>query len=308
MDKPRFILAGGSGLLGQALARLLAAEGADVVVLTRSPGGYRGAGRAVAWDGERTGDWAAELEGAAGVVNLSGRNVNTRWTAQAKGQLVLSRVESARAVAEAIRGCRVPPAVWVNASAAGIYGDRGDEVLADDAPPAPPGADFLGDLCRSWEAAVETAEVPVGVRKAIVRLGVVFSADGGALPLMRRITKLFVGGRLGSGRQWMPWIHIEDATRAMRHVLASAVGHGTYNVSSPNPARNADLMAQLRRVLHRPPAPPAPAWAARLGGSVLGLPMEPALVSQRMVPRRLLEEGFDFRHPELAEALEGLLA
>lgn len=295
-------------MLGAALARDLAARGDDVVVLTRSAGGYRGPGRAARWDGRHAGEWVRELEGSAAIVNLTGRNVNTRWTPAARRELVASRVDSAAAVAEGIRSCRQPPRAWINAGAVGVYGDRGDEVLTEDSAPAPASADFLADLCRAWEEAVWSSETPAGVRKVILRLGVVFSRDGGALPLMARITRLFAGGRLGSGRQWMPWIHVDDAVRAMQFVLERQSIGATVNVTGPSPVPNAELMRALRRALKRPPAPPAPAWAARLGGKVLGLPMEPALSSQRVLPARLLEAGFEFRHPDLEETLATLLA
>jgi uncharacterized protein (TIGR01777 family) len=290
-----------------ALAGDLASGINDVVVLTRSAESYRGPGRPVRWDGRHSGEWARELEGAAAIVNLAGRNVNTRWTPAARRELVASRVESAAAVAEAIRECRRPPEVWINAGAVGIYGDRGDEVLTEQSATALERSDFLADLCQAWEKAVRSAELPAGVRKVILRFGVVFSREGGALPLMARITRLFAGGRLGSGRQWMPWIHIDDAVRAMRFVMESHGVGETVNVTGPNPVTNADLMRALRRALRRPPAPPAPAWAARLGGKLLGLPMEPALSSQRVVPQRLLEASFEFQHPELEETLATLL-
>ena len=306
MAAGRYILAGGSGLLGDALARSLTEDGAAVVVLTRSPTAYRGVGRAIAWDGEHVGEWAAELEGAAGVVNLTGRNVNTRWTAAARRDILLSRVASANVIAEAIRRCQTPPPVWVNAGAVGIFGDRGDEVLADDAAPAAPGSDLLADVCRAWEAAVENAELLPGVRRVILRFGVVLSHAGAALPMLVRITRLFAGGRLGSGRQWVPWIHVDDALGAVRWALSSDAAAGAHNTTSPNPVTNAELMRTLRQVLKRPPAPPAPAWAARIGGKVLGIPIEPALASTRAVPRRLQEAGFAFAYPDLLAALRDL--
>lgn len=307
MALPRYILAGGSGLVGRALADALATDGAEVIVLTRSPQTYRGPGRALAWDGEHLGDWAGALEGAAGIVNLTGRNVATRWNAQARREIFASRVQSATVIGEAMAACAHPPGAWINASATGIYGDRGDEVLAEDAAPAPPGAGFLGDVCRAWEAAVNRAQGQPDVRKVVLRLGVVFSREGGALPLLARITRLFAGGRLGSGCQWMPWIHVDDVVRAVQWALAGEGAAGTYNLTSPNPVTNAQLMRALRRVLRRPPAPPAPAWPARLAGSLLGIPIAPALASTRAVPRRLIEAGFEFQHPELDEALVNLL-
>lgn len=308
-DRPRYILAGGSGLIGSAAARVLAGAGADVVLLSRSPDGHRGPGRAVGWDGRSVEDvWRRELEGSAGVVNLAGRNVNARWTPAVKRDILASRVRSTGAVGRAIAACGAPPPVWVNASAVGIYGDCGEEILTDDAAPAPPGEDFLGDVGRTWESAVTTAATPPNVRKVILRIGIALSPEGGALPTLARVTRLFAGGRLGSGRQWVPWVHLEDLAGIVRWSLEARAAQGVYNACAPHPATNADLMAALREVLHRPPAPPAPAFAARLAGKVLGLPIEAALASTRAVPRRLEEAGFAFAYPELRPALRACLA
>ena len=301
----RYIIAGGSGLIGRALTADVAGAGDELVVLTRSAQGYRGLGRAVEWTGQTLGQWTRELEGAAAIVNLAGRNVATRWTPEARRDILASRVNSARVIGEAIARCAQAPRVWINAGAVGIYGDRGEDVLDEASPPARAGSDFLGDVCRAWESAVNDAQVPS--RKIITRFGVVFAPRDPALRMLVRVTRLFAGGRLGSGKQWMPWIHVEDVVRALRWAMDTESAAGTFNVTSPNPTTNADLMRELRRILHRPPAPPAPAWAARLAGKVIGLPMEPALASCRAVPRRLLDARFEFQHPELRDALERIL-
>ena len=306
MDGARYIIAGGSGLLGSALGRLLA-PGADLAVLTRSAATHHGPGRAVEWDGQHLDGWQHELDGAAAVINLAGRNLNTRWSAEARREILGSRLQSSALIGQAISRCHEPPAVWINASATGIYGSRGDEVLVEETAPAVPGSDFLADVCRQWESAVLQAQIPGSVRRVIVRFGVVLSRAGGALPILARLTKFFAGGRLGSGRQWMPWIHIDDATRAVQWAITSPRASGIYNVTSPNPVTNAELMRRLREALRRPPAPPAPAWAARFAGKVLGIPISATLASTRAVPRRMPAEGFAFRYPELAEALEDLL-
>ncbi len=303
----RYILAGGSGLIGRALARPLADAGADVVVLTRSAEGYRGPGRAIAWDGRRLGGWVDELEGSAGLINFTGRNVSTRWTSEARRQILSSRVDSASVIGRALESSSNPPPVWVNAGAVGIFGPRGDEILVDNAEPAPAGSDFLADVCRAWEAAVNTAPSPASVRRVILRFGVVLSADGGALPLLARVTRLFAGGRLGSGRQWVPWLHIADAVDISRRALESPEMVETYNATSPEPVTNATMMALLRRRIGRPPAPPAPEWLVRLGGKLLSLPVQPALGSERAIPSRLCEAGYTFRHPDMANALADLL-
>ena len=304
---PRHVLAGGSGMLGQALASALMADGADVVVLTRSPDAYRGPGRAVGWDGETAGAWAGELDGAASVVNLAGASVASRWTGRKRGEILVSRTNSVRAVERAVRRCDAPPAVWLQASAVGIYGDRGDAILPDDAAIPQTGAGFLVEVCRLWETDFErAASAAQDFRPVTLRIGVVLGRGGGAWPALRMLTKGFLGGRVGDGRQWVPWIHQQDWTAAVRFLMGRPDLSGVFNLVGPNPARNAELMAATRSSLGRPPALPAPAWAMRLGQRTLGLPAETVLASQRAVPARLLAAGFTFEFPTLDAAVENL--
>ena len=303
---PRHVLAGGSGMLGQELAATLAAEGDDVVILTRSPADYDGPGRAVGWDGKSAGDWARELNGAASVVNLSGHPVACRWTSGNRKKILDSRVDSVRAVGEAVGRCETPPPVWVQASAVGVYGDRGDAVLPDDAAAAPPEDGFLAEVSDRWEGEFARATRDADVRAVTLRTGVVLGKGGGAYPALATLTKSFLGGRVGDGEQWVPWVHDRDWTAAARFLLGRTDLAGAFNLTAPNPARNADLMAAMRKSLSRPPALPAPAWAMRLGQRVLGVPAAMVLASQRAVPARLLAAGFAFEFPTLDAALQNL--
>lgn len=301
----RYVIAGGSGMLGQALAHSLVGDGAEVIILTRHPRDYRGPGLAVAWDGVSVDFWADKLENAAGLVNFSGAPVNQRWTESSKRQIIESRVRSVFALEKAIEECQVPPRAWVQTAGVGIYGNRGDETLTESSPPSTDSNDFMAKVCRKWEEAfAQSAGLPC--RKVLLRLGAVLSRRGGAFPLLRRLTRFFIGGSVGSGSQWFPWIHQTDATRLYRHALEDEEMKGIYNAVAPEPVTNRRFMQLLRKDLHRPWAPPAPALAARLGGAVLGIPVEPALVSQRVEPTRVLQTTFSYTYPTPAAALDEL--
>ena len=292
MVATRVFIAGGSGALGRPLAASLADDGVEPVTVSRSPGRYVGPGRAVSWD-----DLQRELSGAAGVVNLTGESVAQRWTRRSIARMTSSRVEATRRVVVALREADRPPPVWVQASAVGIYGDRGEEELDES---SPPGEGVLADICRAWEAA---ADVDVaGVRRVVVRIGVVLQEDAGAWPVLTRLAKLGLGGKAGDGRQFVPWISGEDMTRVFRFCLDDQRVHGVVNAVAPGVVRNAELMAHVRRRVGRSMGVPTPAWGIRVARHVLGVPDEPALASERVVPRRLEAMGFAFREPTLKES------
>jgi uncharacterized protein (TIGR01777 family) len=299
----KVILAGGSGFLGQALGRRLAADGWDVVVLSRQP--RAGAPfREVAWDAENAGAWTNELSGAAAVVNFAGRSINCVHTPANRRAILASRVNAVRALAQGWVRVANPPPVWVQCSATGYYGDAGDRVCTEA---APAGDDFLAEVCRHWEQAFAVAELP-GVRRVVLRLGVVLDAEHGALPPLARLARRFLGGAAGNGRQFMSWVHRDDAITAFVAALTRADFTGTFNLCAPAPVTNAEFMRTLRSVLGRPWSPPAPAFAVRLmAGPLMGVDPALALHGQRAVPRRLQAAGFSFAHPELVAALRDLL-
>jgi len=304
MSRDRILLAGGSGLVGGALAAALAADGHDVVVLSRAPQRAHGLPpgvRVAGWDGRRLGPWAAEVDGAAAVVNLAGANLaGGRWTAGRKRRLRSSRIEPTRALGEALAAAQRRPAVLVQMSAVGYYGPRGDEEIAEG---EMAGSGFLADLGREWEAASAPA-AEIGVRRVVARLGVVLAREGGALPKMAWPFRLGIGGRLGSGRQVFSWIHLADAVGALRFLIDRADLAGPVHLTAPEPVTNAELTRELGRALHRPTLFPVPAFALRLlFGELAGT----LLTGQRVVPRRLQEAGFTFRFPTLPAALGDLL-
>ncbi|MEJ5170082.1 MAG: TIGR01777 family oxidoreductase [Fimbriimonadales bacterium] len=294
----RVIVAGGSGFIGSALVRKLGDLGYEPLVLSRTAGPGR-----LAWDGRTVGDWASSLEGSAAVVNLSGKSISVRWTPENRKEILLSRVEPTRALAQAISQCSDPPAVWFNASAIGIYGDRGDEAL-DERSPIGPAGDFLVDTCREWEAAVPSS---LGRTRVVIgRIGFVLGADGGALPVLVRLARLGLTSPAGSGRQQVSWIHLEDAASMIAWSLQAAV-EGVLNVVGPNPCTNRELMAALARTVGRPMLPAAPAPVLRLFGQLSGTPSELVLRGQRVLPTKALEGGFRFVYPRLEEALRSLV-
>jgi len=302
----RVVITGGSGLIGRAVAAPLAAQGHDVVVLSRDPERVRGlpAGvRAVRWDSHSATGWETLLEAGSAVINLAGEAIAAgRWNAERKRRIRASRMDAGRAVVEAVRQAAEEgraPAVVVQASGIGYYGETGDQEIGED---HPPGGDFLAEVAVAWEA--PTAEVEaLGVRRVVLRTGVVLDPTGGALAKMLLPFRLGLGGPLGGGRQWLPWIHMADEVAAILFLLATPAASGPFNLCAPLPVQNRDFGRALAHQLHRPSILPVPAPALRLA---LGELSEALLRSQRALPRRLLAAGYRFRFPELPEALADL--
>jgi uncharacterized protein (TIGR01777 family) len=290
--------------MGRVLCDALARDGAAVVALTRKPGKQtpRAGVEFASWDGARV--EPDVLRGADAVVHLAGESIfGGLPTAERRRRMWSSRVEPASAISDALR--RLPvgerPGVFVCASAVGFYGDRGEERL-DEA--SPPGTGFLADLCVAWEAAASEAEAH-GVRRVSMRFGVVLSKRGGALAPLSRVFRFGLGGRLGDGRQWFPWIHLDDAVGLVRAALDDGALRGPVNAVAPGCVRNAEFTRALAGVVHRPALVPVPAFAVRaalgeLSGELLG--------SKRVAPRAAQQHGYAFAHPELASALAAELA
>lgn len=292
-------MSGASGLIGSALKDSIEAAGGRCVPLVR-PGGRASDG--VPWDPDGGVLDAAALEGFDAVVHLGGENIAAgRWTAARKERILQSRVGPTRLLAERLALCQQRPAVFVCASAVGYYGDRGDEVL-DEAKGQ--GQGFLPQVCAAWEEATGPA-VAAGVRVVNLRFGMVLSGEGGALQKMLTPFKLGLGGRLGSGRQYMSWIERSDAVAAIVHAIERDEVGGPLNLAAPQPLTNAEFTRALGRVLGRPTFVPAPAWGLRLA---LGeMADELLLASARVVPQKLESSGFAFRYGQLDAALEHLL-
>lgn len=284
------VVTGASGLIGAALAQV------EQLTPLR-----RGASGPMSWD--PTGGRVEDDGRAIGaVVHLAGENLaDARWNEARKRSMRDSRVLGTRTVASWLASRKQRPEVLVCASAIGLYGDRGDELLDED---AAPGTGFLADLVRDWEAEARAVEA-AGVRLVLLRLGVVLSREGGALGKMRLPFSLGAGGPIGSGRQWFPWLHLDDAVSAIRWAVRTPTVRGAYNLVAPGVVRQGDFARALGRAMRRPALLPTPAFALKVA---FGEMAEEALLSSaRVVPRRLLAEGFAFQHPELDPALRTLV-
>ncbi len=301
----RVLITGGSGLIGRALTADLAGAGYEVVVLSRSPdrvSDLPAGARAAGWDGATADGWAAEADGARAIINLAGENLAAgRWTAARKRRILDSRLAATRAVVEAIERAATRPEVLLQGSGIDYYGSPGDEPVDES---SPWGTGFLADVTAEWEAASAPAE-GLGVRRVLLRTAMVLAADGGALAKLALPFRLFVGGPAGSGTQWVPWIHLADEVAAICFLLEHPDAAGPFDLAAPEPVTNAELSRTLARVLGRPCVFRAPAFALRLA---LGEMADMVLTGRRALPRRLEELGFSWRHPNLEEALEDLLA
>ncbi len=301
----RILITGGTGLIGRVLAARLATDGHEPIVLSRDTGKASAdlppGVRAEAWDGKSGAGWSELIDSDTGIVHLAGAGVaDARWTAARKGEIRDSRIVSGDAVVAAIRAARTPPRVLLQASAVGYYGPRGAEAIDES---EPPGSTFLAKVCVEWEESTREVEA-LGVRRALLRTGLVLTPEGGALGKMLTPAKFGANGPLGSGRQGFPWIHLADEVGAIRFLLDHPAAGGPFNLTAPNPVTQADFAQALGRALHRPSFLPAPAFALRLA---LGEMADMLLEGQLAVPKRLLELGYRFRFPDLDGALADLL-
>jgi uncharacterized protein (TIGR01777 family) len=301
----RVIITGGAGLIGQALTNNLTADGHEVIVLSRTPKkvtNLPGGAKAELWDGRTTTGWGRLADGARAIVNLAGENIAAgRWTAARKQRIRDSRLDAGRAVVQAVKMAEPKPEVVIQSSAVGYYGPRGDtEIITEQ---APPGNDFLAKVSIDWEASTASVE-SLGVRRAIIRTGVVLSPEDGALPRMMLPFKFFVGGPIGSGQQWFPWIHLADEVAAIRYLIDHKAATGVFNLSAPNPLTNAEFGRVLGRVLNRPAIIPTPGFVLRLAFGEMSTVL---LGGQWAIPQRLQELGFTFQFLEVEAALRDLL-
>lgn len=292
----RVLVSGGTGFIGRALCPQLIQNGYDVIVWSRQPHPEAAEGvTAIQRLDELTGP------GPDAVVNLAGASIaDGRWTQARKRLLVDSRVHTTRKLVEWMRSLENPPKALISASAVGYYGEQGDRVITEGTPPTP---GFTHDLCLQWEREALRAE-SLGVRVCLVRTGVVLDRDGGALAKMLLPFKMGAGGRLASGTHYFPWIHRADIVAIYEWLLANGQASGPYNASAPSPVTNAEFTRELGRALKRPTLFPMPEPVLRL---LFGEMSEILLVSNRMMPKRLLDEGFQFRYPELKQALHAIL-
>jgi len=288
------------------LARSLGANGYEITVLSRSPQGG-GATRNIAWDARTLGPWRQELEGAAAVINLTGRSVNCRYTATNRRLILESRVFSTRVLGEAIAGCAMPPSTWLNSSTATIYKhsfNRTMDETGEIAPDKDAKDEFSVEVAQAWEEALAAASTPA-TRKIPLRTSIVFSAEQGTIfTILRRLVRLGLGGSMAGGRQFVAWIHQEDFCRAVEWILEHPDLRGPVNVVSPNPLTNGEMMAVFRQVCGVPIGLPAARWMLEIGAFVMRTETELIIKSRRAVPGQLLASGFAFHYPTFQSALE----
>jgi uncharacterized protein (TIGR01777 family) len=300
----QIVVAGATGFIGRSLCGALADGGHRVVALARDPAKASGvlpAGtQIIAWDLKKPGEWHRAVGESEAVVNLAGESIAAqRWTPAFKQRLVSSRIETTRAIVEAIRAAARPGICLVNASAVGYYGDRGDAVVTEQTPPA---NTFLGQLSVDWEGEALQAE-RAGARVVLLRIGIVLGEGGGALEKMVTPFRLFIGGPLGSGRQWFPWIHRDDVVGMIVWALENPQVRGPLNVTAPNPVTMREFARTLGRVLRRPSFAPAPGFALKL---LLGEFAGSLLTGQRAIPEAAQRLGYQWRYPDLEGALRAI--
>jgi hypothetical protein len=297
----KIFITGGLGFVGRYLSKALLENGHRVTAVGRTPdpqGIDHPAFRYIAADTTLAGDWQAEVPDHEAVVNLAGKSIFTPWTNKAKEEIYDSRILTTRNLVAALPEGR--ETILCSTSAVGYYGDSGEDVLTEA---APSGDDFLAEVGRDWEAEALAAGKK-GARVVLPRFGIVLDRDGGAMAKMIPAFRMFVGGPLGSGRQWFPWIHMADLVAALRFLIETPALRGPFNCTAPEPVRNKDLAKTLGRKLHRPACMPAPAFMVKL---VLGEFGEVLLGSQRAVPQKLTDAGFTFQYPDLESALEEIV-
>jgi uncharacterized protein len=295
----KIVVAGASGLVGTALVPALRAAGHDVRRLVRRA--TVSAPDEILWSPAAGELDPRDLQGTDAFINLAGENIGRRWTAARRERILRSRVDSTRTLVKAIAALSPAPRVLLNASAAGYYGDRGDDTLNEA---SGIGHGLLPEVCLAWETHAQVA-ARAGVRTVLLRFGVILTPDGGALGKMLPLFRRGLGGRLGSGEQWMSWVGIDDVIGAMMHLMHDARCTGPVNVVSPAPVTNREFTATLGRVLRRSAVIPAPAWALRLAFGDMA--EEALLASTRVLPQRLIETGYQFRHPTLESAFRAIL-
>jgi uncharacterized protein len=306
--KKKIVLAGGSGFLGRALAKRFIRQNYEVVVLTRSPHQRNDGVKEIFWDAKTVGGWATALAGAEAVINLTGKSVDCRYHAKNRRAIISSRVDSTRAIGQAIGRCPSPPKTWLNASSATFYkhsfdkpkdesGETGATLEARDA--------FSIEVIQQWERTLDEAATP-HTRKVALRAALVLGAEAGVFPVLRRLARWGLGGKMGSGKQMVSWIHEDDFCRAVECILAKENLTGPVNLTAPNPLSNHEMMRAICQQCGRPFGLPATAWMLEIGAFFLRTQTELILKSRFVVPGKLLASNFQFQYPELTGALQNL--
>ncbi|MEP6664400.1 MAG: TIGR01777 family oxidoreductase [Verrucomicrobiota bacterium] len=304
----KIILAGGSGFLGHALSQWFSHRNGEVVILARTAKPSDKISRTVVWDAKNMGEWAKELDGSDAVINLTGRSVDCRYNEKNRREITESRVDSTRVLGEAIARCGVPPKVWLNSSTATIYKysfDTARDEESEIASAREANDEFSVSVAKAWEKAFDEANTP-DTRKVTLRTTMVLGERGGVFPVLRRLTRLGLGGKMGSGRQYVSWIHERDFCRAIDWLIERKEFSGAVNMASPQPLPNAEMMKTFREIFRAPIGLPATDTMLEIGAFFLRTETELILKSRRVISKRLPEAGFTFEFPTFRGAIENL--
>ncbi|MBC8352148.1 MAG: TIGR01777 family protein [Planctomycetes bacterium] len=308
MSRGKIVLAGGSGFLGRVLANWLSENGYDIVVLSRQAA-LTPCARCILWDGETIAGWIDELEGAVALINLAGRSVDCRYHARNRRKILNSRVRATRVLGRAVAECVMPPEAWLNSSTATIYkhtygdphGENGEIAATREA-----NDEFSIEVARKWEDEFARAECP-NTRKLVLRTAMVLDAVPGTVyEVLRRLATFGLGGRMDDGKQFLSWIHADDFCRSVQWLIEQPSAAGPYNISAPTPITNADAMQRFRQTVGLPLGLPSTRWMLEIGAFLLRTETELIIKSRRVVPARLLREGFSFEYPDLSLAITAL--
>lgn len=290
------LIAGGTGFIGKELEKYFANLGHEVHILTRSPK----AKNEIHWDAKNLGDWITEIEWADVLINLTGKSVNCRYTEENKKLILSSRIDSTAILCKAIQQADNPPALWMNASSATFYVHAETRPMTED--DGILGDDFSMNVCRQWEDEFFRCNLN-HTRRVALRISLVLGRSGGALPMLRKITRFGMGGKQGSGEQFFSWISLKDFNRALSFIMEHPEIVGPVNLASPNPVKNAYLMKALRKSMGVPFGIPQAKWMLEIGSRLIGTETELILKSRNVIPERLLESGFEFEDPKIEDAL-----
>jgi uncharacterized protein (TIGR01777 family) len=297
----KIVIAGGTGFLGASIISKF--KNAELVVLSRSKSGRQGNVKYVQWDAVNPGDWTAELEGSKAVINLVGKSVNCRYTDANKTEIINSRVNATNAIGKAIQELKNPPEVWVNAGSAAIFGNSGSEVKDER---SATGYGFSPDVCKAWEKAFNAHDTPK-TRKVFLRIGMVLQKEGGIIRPFLNLVKSGLGGKIGSGNQYMTWIHEADFQDLVSWAILENEAEGVIHAASPNPVTNSEFMKSIRKAAGVPFGLPNPAFLIRFGAIFIGTEAELVLSGRRVTSTFLLQKGFKFKYPYLHNALDQLI-
>lgn len=302
MNKLKIVIAGGTGFLGKCIINNYIETPTEFVILTRGESRTQKQIQYVHWDGKNAGPWTAFLEGANAVINLNVKSVDCRYTEKNKRLIYSTRLDSTAAIGKAIQECTNPPELWINASSATIYRHSVDKEM--DEYTGELGSGFSVDVCQKWEQTFNSIQTP-GTRKVLIRTGIVLGENGGALQPLIRLVKVGFGGNMGNGNQYFSWLHEDDFVKIIDYIMTHPEMKGVYNLTAPAPVPNHHVMKVLRSSLEMPFGLPLPKWLLEFGALLINTETELVLKSRRVIPRRLLEDGYLFKFDRIEDALAG---